>query len=280
MKEPFDRTKNAYLVLAHEDVAMLNILIFRLLNTGSVWIHIDKASPINIEQVIADKDVHIQKTVKVCWGGFSQVEVTRLLANAALAGGATRLTLLSGVSFPIVPDSKLIEVAQSNLDIFDAGVVDLKTTAKHFQRRFTTTHFDFHLGSGFIARAIRRVSRELCNFLPHLNPTDALSPLKLTLGSAYWSVTADTFKKGLNLLVENSKIQKYFMAIECSDESFFGTLFRSVSERHIQSGTTFVKWGRNNRPAILRVDDVIEARKQKFLFARKFKSTERNLKIE
>jgi len=270
MKEPFDRTKNAYLVLAHEDVAMLNILVSRLLNTGSVWIHIDKSSPIKIEEVTADKDVHIQKTVKVCWGGFSQVEVTRLLANAALAGGATRLTLLSGVSFPIVPDSKLIEVAQSNLDIFDAGVVDLKTTAKHFQRRFTTTHFDFHLGSGLIARAIRRVSRELCNFLPHLNPTDALSPLKLTLGSAYWSVTADTFKKGLNLLVENSKIQKYFMAIECSDESFFGTLFTAVSQNHKNSGTTYVIWGNKGRPIYL--DEIDKLDSKDFIFARKFSS--------
>ena len=78
MSTSVTRARNAYLVLAHEDLAMLNILVARLLKTGSVWIHIDKSSPINIEQVIADNDVHVLKTIKVHWGGYSQVEATML----------------------------------------------------------------------------------------------------------------------------------------------------------------------------------------------------------
>ena len=42
---------NAYLVLAHEDVDMLNILTQRLVNTGFVYIHLDRLSKIQITQL-------------------------------------------------------------------------------------------------------------------------------------------------------------------------------------------------------------------------------------
>jgi hypothetical protein len=84
----------------------------------------------------------------------------------------------------------------------------------------------------------------------------------------------------LELLLENPKIEKYFKEIECSDESFFGTLFYAVSKNHLHSGTTFVKWGSNNRPTFLNERDLQQAVDENFLFARKFKSDEGSLKID
>jgi len=156
MTNTFDKSKNAYLVLAHEDVAMLNILVSRLLNTGSVWIHIDKSSPIKIEEVTVNKDVHVLKEIKVYWGGFSMVKATMLLANTAIEFGANRITLLSGLSFPVVDDAELAEVANSNQDIFEAGMVDLESIGEPFRSRFTKKHFAFHLGSGLHTRIIRK----------------------------------------------------------------------------------------------------------------------------
>jgi hypothetical protein len=272
MTAQFEKAKNAYLVLAHEDGAMLNILVCRLLNTGSVFVHIDKSSRIQISNVVKDKDVHVWKEIKVRWGGYTMVEATRLLAENAIASGATRLTLLSGLSLPIVEDSKLQEIAGSDQDIFDGGIVDMKTIERTFRRRFSNRHIAFHLGSGFHARVIRRAARGFCDLLPKLNPAEALYPLKLTLGSQWWSVTSKTYVAGLGLANENSKIENYFKAIECSDESFFGTLFNHVSNTHVQAGTTFVRWGENYRPVIIKEEDLKNAKLGNFLFARKFSS--------
>ena len=151
---------NAYLVLAHEDVDMLNILTQRLLNTGFVYIHLDRLSKIQIAQVTPHPKVKVTKQIKVNWGGYSIVEATRLLADQAIADGATRLTLLSGLSYPIVRDEKLIEFAQSDLEYVDAGEVDLATQKKPFVRRFTSRHFSFHLKQNLFGRIIRRLSRE------------------------------------------------------------------------------------------------------------------------
>lgn len=137
MPEQTNIHRNAYLVLAHDDLDMLNILTNRLVNTGFVYIHIDRKSSITIEQVVRHPKVKVTKQIKINWGGFSIVEATRLLADQALSDGSSRLTLLSGVSYPIVSDAKLKKFAESSTEYVDASEVDLATQTKAFRRRFT-----------------------------------------------------------------------------------------------------------------------------------------------
>ena len=121
MSEQPTTHRHAYLVLAHEDVDMLNILTNRLISTGYVYIHIDRKSPITIEQVVQHPKVKVTKQIKVNWGGFSIVEATRLLADQALSDSSTRLTLLSGVSYPIVSDAKLKGLLKARLNTLMLG---------------------------------------------------------------------------------------------------------------------------------------------------------------
>jgi ribosomal protein S27E len=270
--------RHAYLVLAHEDVEMLNILTNRLINTGYVYIHIDRKSAITIEQVVQHPKVKITKQIKVNWGGFSIVEATRLLAEQALSDGSTRLTLLSGVSYPIVSDAKLKEFAESSTEYVDAGEVDLATQTKAFRRRFTTRHFSFHLKQGLFGRTIRRLSREFWALMPHIDPSKQLGEVKLTLGSQWWSVTSHTYTKAILLLEHRKNVQSYFMKIECSDESFFGTIFHHVAENHATHGTTYVKWTGGGGPKSIEIVDIErESQTGQFFFARKITSLHRQL---
>jgi hypothetical protein len=265
--------RHAYLVLAHEDVDMLNILTNRLINTGFVYIHIDRKSPITIEQVVKHPKVKATKQIKVNWGGFSIVEATRLLADQALSDSSTRLTLLSGVSYPIVSDVKLKEFAESSVEYVDAGEVDLKTQTKAFRRRFTSRHFSFHLKQNLYGRIVRRISREFWALMPNIDPIKELGEVELTLGSQWWSVTSDTYTKAMVLLEKNQNIMSYFKKIECSDESFFGTLFHNVTKNHTAHGTTYVKWTGGGGPKSIQIEDLIREKSAgQFLFARKFSS--------
>jgi hypothetical protein len=201
------------------------------------------------------------------------VEATRLLADQALSDGSTRLTLLSGVSYPIVSDAKLKEFAESSVEYVDAGEVDLAIQTKAFRRRFTTRHFSFRLKQNTFGRLIRRLSREFWALMPHLDPVNELGAIKLTLGSQWWSVTSGTYTKAMALLEQNKKVHSYFEKIECSDESLFGTLFHQVSENHIPFGTTYVKWAMAGGSRILQIEDLRqESKNGKFLFARKISS--------
>jgi hypothetical protein len=207
----------SYLVLAHEDVDMLNILTNSLINTGFVYIHIDRKSAIKIEQVIQHPKVKVTKQIKVNWGGFSIVEATCLLADQALSDGSTRLTLLSGVSYPIVSDAKLKEFAESSIECVDANEVDLTTQTKAFRRRFSTRHFLFHLKQNLFGRILRRISREFWALFPKFEFNKELEDIKLALGSQWWSVKSDTYTRAMDLIEGNKKVKAYFMKIECSD---------------------------------------------------------------
>ncbi len=180
--------------------------------------HIDRLSKIQIEQVTANPKVKITKQIKVNWGGFSIVEATQLHADQAIAGGASRLTLLSGMLYPIVSDERLTEFTQSDDENVDAVKVDLSKLSKAFVRRFTTRHFSFHQIQNMLGRIIGRLSREFWARMPRINPIEELVPLKLALGSKWWSVRSQTYLDSLQLLKENPSIEQYFKKIECSDE--------------------------------------------------------------
>jgi ribosomal protein S27E len=270
--------RHAYLVLAHEDVDMLNILTNRLVNTGFVYIHIDRKSPIAIEQVVKHPKVKVTKQIKVNWGGFSIVEATCLLADQALSDDSTRLTLLSGVSYPIVSDAKLKEFAESSVEYVEAVEVDLKTQTRAFRRRFTTRHFSFHLKQNLYGRIVRRISREFWALLPKIDFNKELGDIKLVLGSQWWSVTSHTYTKAMLLLEHHKNVQSYFMKIECSDESFFGTLFHHGTKNHAVHGTTYVKWTGGGGPKSIEFADIErESRTGHFLFVRKISSLDRQL---
>lgn len=278
MSEQPTTHRHAYLVLAHEDVDMLNILTNRLINTGYVYIHIDRNSSITIEQVVKHPKVKVTKQIKVNWGGFSIVEATRLLADQALSDGSTRLTLLSGVSYPIVSDAKLKEFAESSIEYVEAGEVDLANQTKAFRRRFTSRHFSFHLKQNLHGRIIRRISREFWALLPKIDFNNELGDIKLTLGSQWWSVTSGTYTKAMLLLEQYKNVLPYFKKIECGDESFFGTLFHHVTKFHTTHGTTYVKWtGEGGPKSIEFVDIERESQTGHFFFARKINSLNRQL---
>jgi hypothetical protein len=111
--------------------------------------------------------------------------------------------------------------------------------------------------------------------MPRINPVEELAPLKLTLGSQWWSVSSQTYINSLQLLKDNPSIEQYFKKIECSDESFFGTIFHKVSFGHISHGTTFVKWVGSGSPQPLTLDDIERERALgTFFFVRKVKFQE------
>jgi hypothetical protein len=234
--------RNAYLVLAHEDVEMLNFLAKRLINSGYVYIHLDQKSKIRVNQVINHPYVKVYKKIKVNWGSFSIVEATQLLANSALDDGATRLTLICGLSYPIVNDLELIEFGKSQSDFFDSRLVNLKLENKTFKRRFTSKHNTFVFKQNVFGRIIRRLSREFWALMPRMNPEKDLNGLQLCFGSQWWSVTSQTYVDALSVASRNPDLSKYFSRIECSDESFFVTLFNFVSHNPVLGEITLVNW--------------------------------------
>lgn len=269
---------NSYLILAHEDVGMLNLLAKRLVNTGDVYIHLDLKCPIKIEHVVNHPKIRVFKKIRVNWGGFSIVEATQLLAEQALADGANRLTLLSGLSYPIVSDEELREFALSKYEYVDIQKVVRERKSQAFPRRFTSRHFSFHFKQNLLGRILRRISREFWARMSQLEPKSELGQLTLMRGSQWWSVRSETYKTAIATTEKSPRIEKYFRAIECSDESFFSTIFFPFLESNTKSGTTYVKWAASGGPRPIQLSDLMrEKDSRRYFFVRKIHYSDQDL---
>src|SRR6187455_2580816 len=99
--------KIAYLVLAHTDSIQLERLINALNYNCDFFIHIDAYADIQQFKKISlpQNAVFISNRVPVNWAGYSQVQASMNLINAAITKGEdySHLVLLSGMDYPIKP---------------------------------------------------------------------------------------------------------------------------------------------------------------------------------
>jgi hypothetical protein len=66
--------------------------------------------------------------------------------------------------------------------------------------------------------------------------------------------------------------------IECSDESFFSTIFKPGLKQQKNSGTTYVKWANSGGPRPILLEDLArEKATMQYLFARKITSRDEDL---
>jgi hypothetical protein len=258
------------LVLAHKDPAILRILVDELNPLGTVFLHIDKKSEGNFEEFLDLEEVFSISAVNIKWGHWSMVEATLILIREALAQGATRLTLISGNSLPIVGPKKFAELMESDLDIchnrsFRKTFNEI-TDDQYFRRYFATKD-----SQNFFSRLVNLMLR----IWPiRINISKYLDPLELMIGSQWWSVTSRTMEQALIVYQENPKLDGYFKKIKLSDETFFQTLISQVSKNIDGTGTTYANWEiAGPHPGTLTIKLLEEAmQSEEFYFARKFVS--------
>ena len=253
-------SENAFLVIAHEDVQKLSYLNDLLNIQGKIYFHIDTHSDFDRGTFDNYANVKVFNNYSINWGSWEMIEATKLLANEAIRGGARRVTLISGVSHPLKSESEICKFLNSSVDLFDASEITMETTPKSFRKRFTSGHKTFGLRQNLFGRLVRRASREFHRRFKKVDPLEYLKPGQLMLGSQWWSVTAETYKKAMEYAAANPGFDEYFKQIECADESYFQSLFKQVSTNHVNSGTTYVKWGKRGTPQLLTIEDLVVAR--------------------
>jgi hypothetical protein len=158
-----------FVILIHEDATAALNQIMRLLNSGNIYVHIDKKSPIKISDLTFDPRVHVYKEFSVKWAQWSMVSTIDFLANKALEDGATRITLISGVSYPIIDATELRKRMENQIDYFDATVVTQQTVLTKMGRRFTQRTIGLKMQNSFFPRLMRMVIRRILRLLPKLD---------------------------------------------------------------------------------------------------------------
>lgn len=121
-------TQIAYLVAAHTDFDQLIRLCSRLVESGDVFVHIDKKVNQATYQTLLKKIgnynlsgtnriIFINNRISVFWAGFSQVKLQRLFLKTALESQEkiySRFIFLSGLCYPIKSSLHIFKEFDSN----------------------------------------------------------------------------------------------------------------------------------------------------------------------
>jgi Core-2/I-Branching enzyme len=262
---------HAFLVLAHKDPELVEILIEELKPIGNIYLHIDRKPLSDFSKLLSRNDVFATSEVNVKWGHWSMVEATLILINRALLDGASRLTLITGDSLPIASSEKLFELMKSDVDVCHNRALknssDLRRDDQYFRRYFAAKNYD-----AFFPRLINFFLRK---WPIRINIKKYLQPLELQIGSQFWSVTSEAMRKALDFHEKNPQFSSYFKKIKLPDETFFQTLIIFFSNQVNGSGIMYANWDHPNtpHPSPLTVELLEqEFSRQRFYFARKFTS--------
>ena len=228
-----DKSRLAFLILAHTDPVHVGRLCRRLLPFGAVFVHVDGKRDLRPFLDAAPREAtFLRERIRVTWGGYSIVRSTLALIEAGLQGPteARRFVLLSGQDYPIRPLEELVELFE-------------RDPAREYVRAFRMVDSDHHrrqvlnyrhlndvlpfaprgpLGKGVfqINRVVRRIDRETGKRLVRRYPF----PLVPAYGSQWWALTREALEHILDFVRRNPGYVRFYRNTFAPDEHFFHTL--------------------------------------------------------
>jgi hypothetical protein len=214
------------------------------------------------------------------WGGFGLVQASLNLIREATrreGGRLGRYCLLSGSDFPIKSIGQLHAAFCSNREYLSVDREAGKRNANsHFDRRVSHYHFRDH---PWLMRA------GLSGRIPRL----AASPIRLYVGSGWWSLTEAAIRFALDFIDQHPWYMRHMRYVDIPDETFFTTLVKaspfsanivddfedppSHDPLHSRNtyGSHYIDWrAGGSHPKVLTLADLPLIAPSAALFARKF----------
>ncbi|MFD1399692.1 beta-1,6-N-acetylglucosaminyltransferase [Lacticaseibacillus suilingensis] len=274
--------KHAYLVIAHNNVNLLNRLITVLDDPrNDIFLHIDKKVADNfLKEINTDlkySKLYFSERVDVHWGAYSQIlSELSLLRRATAEGTYAYYHLLSGVDLPIKSQDKIHAFFDSiqgkELVQFQKPIIS-KEKLERVERYYWLQETDIRSRPvlGLIQRVLIKLQRSL-----RINRLSNTS-LNFQMGSNWFSITDDLARY---VLSESTRYLPFFKYSQCADElfiqtiiinspSFLSRLFKTSFDDAQDANMRFIQWV-NHAPRDLTVEDFSALANSPLLFARKF----------
>ena len=271
--------RHAFLIEAHNNITQLEKLFSCLdFELNDIFLHLDaKSNELNDIGAYHFKHSNfvIVPSVKVNWGGFSQIEAElRLLEAATQKGHYIRYHLISGMDLPLVSQKEMHIFFDSNADI-EFIHYDYTYSADLFRNRMGLYHLfrDKISRNQKILANIERLTlaiQKICG----VNRIQSLS-IELGKGANWFSITDACARY---VLEKRKWIEETFKYTKCCDEIFLQTIIlnspfkdkRFYDKREKRYGNMrLVDWKRGN-PYVYRKDDFDWLISNGYMFGRKF----------
>ena len=274
--------KHAYLILAHEDTAVLRRLLSLIDHErNDIFIHLDKNSKnIRIADVLSyvkKSKVNISRKYRVHWGTNSIAMATLEILKKASKGQYNYYHVISGADLPIKNKEELWEFFEKH-----EGKEFIHFGTEQYQKDISCRYNQYHFFSKQLGRKRDKkfwvdmetyslaIQRRL-----HIDRTKKVS-FRFYGGANWVSIT-----NGLaQYIVKNiGKYRRSFRFTQNSDELVFQTivmdspykdnLYHPEFDNDYQACVRYIDWNRG-APYVFRRDDYEELMASTCMFARKF----------
>lgn len=274
--------KHAYLIIAHHQFELLQVLIEMLDDErNDLFVHIDaKVQNFDFEKFKAipkHSNIYFTDRVSVAWGDFSVVQCEMILFRVAVerqsdSNHYSYFHLISGVDLPI----------KSNSEIYDFFESNYPKEFIHFTNDEPLKEFESRVRYYHVLRkkrnTINKLIAQVALKAQKLFGVNRLkgSNLVVQKGSQWVSIT----DKLAEYLASNEEfIEKTFNYSYCSDEVFLQTMFVNSEfkdnvymknqNNNQLAAARLIDWDRGN-PYVFKSSDFDEIINSPAMFARKF----------
>lgn len=274
--------KHAYLIIAHNQFELLEILIKMLDDVrNDIFIHIDpKVKNFDFEKfkrLTQHSNILFTDRISITWGDFSQVQVEMILLKSAVQNEDKNnpysyIHLISGVDLPI----------KTNDEIHRFFVENKGKEFIHFSENKPSPAFANRIKYYHIFRKKRnlffKILSQIALRIQKLIGINRLknSNLIVQKGTNWFSITGDFAKY---VVSKSNEIEKLFNYSYCCDEVFLQTifvnspfknnLFMPNCNNNQLACARLIDWERGN-PYIFKTEDFDKIISSKAMFARKF----------
>lgn len=272
-------TKHAYLILAHNDLPLLQTLLSCLDDDrNDIYVHWDKKSGDLPELSVAESGLFFtEERVSVNWGAFSMVEAEyHLFEKAAQNGPYAYYHLLSGADLPI----KSQDYIHSVCDEMRGTEFVAFSGATQKEIDYRSQHYflfpEEFRSAGLLKRSVRRAFIRLQDLAGYRR-----SGIRITKGAQWCSITQEFAEY---VISQKTFVRKLFNHTFCPDEMFIQTLCINspFGERVVKTcqefegNRRFIKWVSGELLPVT-MADVPALKESDRWFARKFSSSDKEL---
>lgn len=260
----------AFLVLAHDRPAPLDALLDDLVVTRQpVFLHVDRTAR-NFDALMsrfADRATCIPRR-KVSWGGYSLLEATLAMLEAAHAESTARhFVLLSNACIPVRPFAELRDLlATTDLEFIDQLTVEQANAVNRIRRLDR-----YFLMRKRIPRFIGAMTNRVIRYIPRRPFAADFGQARF--GGGWWTLSRDFVDWLLAFRRANPGYDTRFRKTQFADEAYFQTAFaHSPFAECVAPGLTYTDWtdGDAAHPKTLNRADLPAINASRRFFARKY----------
>ena len=242
--------KLAYLILTHADPDHLGRLLSSLREEWTrFYVHVDrKASMHAFEPLQAlPHTCFIPDRVDACWGGYSLVQATLNLLEAARddTPAPDWYLLISGADYPIRGNRWLYNFLHAS-DREHISLVPMPTPdGRKPLSRLERLYFEGSRGRPMPKRVLLNQTNQLLEKFYKRNYRRALKGIEPYAGSQWWALSRNAVDHILSFVRANPRLVRFYKHSHIPDEMFFHTIlgnspFRAKAARSL----TYADWSR------------------------------------